>query len=375
MLMSGKEKISLYFHIPFCTKKCSYCHFYVLPDKEPLKKQLMEGLKLEWEHLKAFVAEKEIETIYFGGGTPSLLAPFYIEEILSWIPFKKDIEITLEVNPETATKQLMLQYKNAGITRVSIGVQTLDNKLLKMLGRLHSASKARDAIFATFDAGIENISIDLMYDLPNQSLNNWEHTLKEAIALPITHLSLYNLTIEPHTLFFKQKEILQKLLPDEETSLNMYEMAAEILSEKLTQYEISAFSKPGMHSHHNIGYWKARPFFGLGPSAFSYYKNRRFQNIANLKSYHQKLIDGKSPIDFEEELEPLSRRRELLAINLRLMEGVNLKVFQEKHGALDEETFKTLSHLKENDLIKEDLSVKLTKRGILLYDTVATHLI
>jgi len=375
MQMSGKEKVSLYFHIPFCTKKCSYCHFYVLPDKEPLKQTLMEGFKLEWESLKNHLADKEVETIYFGGGTPSLLAPSYIKEILSWIPFKKGIEITLEVNPETASKELMQEYLQAGITRVSIGVQTFDNKLLKMLGRLHLASKAKEAVFAAFDAGIENISIDLMYDLPEQTLAAWEETLKETVLLPISHLSLYNLTIEPHTLFFKQKEAIEKLLPDEETSLKMYEMASDILTEKLTQYEISAFSKPGMHSHHNVGYWTGRSFFGLGPSAFSYYKNRRFQNIANLKIYHQKLLKNESPVDFEEELEPIERRRELLAINMRLMEGVDLKKFQERHGTLDEETFKTVQKLQESGLIIKDPVLKLTKRGILLYDSVATDII
>src|SRR4029078_5247559 len=132
-----------------------------------------------------------------------------------------------------------------------------------------------------FDAGIKNISVDLMYDLPNQNLMTWENSLKQVVELPIAHLSLYNLTIEPHTVFFKHKNSLEKLLPNEETSLQMYEMAIDLLSPKLGQYEISAFSAIGKQSHHNVGYWIGRSFFGLGPSAFSYYQNKRFQNIAN----------------------------------------------------------------------------------------------
>lgn len=370
------NKISLYFHIPFCTKKCSYCHFYVLPDKDPLKKLLMEGFKLEWERIQPLIKDKKIETIYFGGGTPSLLGPDYIGQILEWVNPDRRVEITLEANPENITKELMQKYLQVGINRISIGIQTLDNQLLKRLGRLHDATKAINAVHDTFAAGIENISVDLMYDLPNQNIIMWENTLLQIINLPISHLSLYNLTIEPHTLFFKQKHLLEKEIPDDETSLQMYEMAIHILSQKLNQYEISAFAKPGFHSHHNIGYWIGRPFFGLGPSAFSYYENKRFRNIANLKTYHQLLLKGKSPVDFEEELEPISRRRELLAIHLRLIEGVDLSKFEELHGKLDRDTQATLEKLeKEGFIRREQNHVRLTKRGCLFYDTVAVEII
>lgn len=379
--MSGNKQISLYFHIPFCTKKCSYCHFYVLPDKDPLKKQLMEGFKLEWESILEFVQDKEIASIYFGGGTPSLLGAEAIGTILDWTGKKNDgIEITLEANPENITKQLMQDYKDAGINRVSIGIQTLDNQLLKSLGRLHSGQKAMESVYETFDAGIKNISIDLMYDLPSQNLLTWKNTLKQVITLPITHLSLYNLTIEPHTVFFKHKDNLEKLIPDEETSLQMYEMAIEVLSEKLAQYEISAFSTPGKQSHHNVGYWIGRPFFGLGPSAFSYYDNKRFRNISNLSRYHKQLNANTSPIDFTEELNPVSRVRELLAINLRLIEGVNLVKFQNLNGKLDDETLRNLKKLEADGFItREELIyadiIRLTKRGVLFYDTVAVEII
>ena len=369
-----KEEISLYFHIPFCTKKCSYCHFYVLPDKDPLKKQLMEGFRLEWKRLQAIVESKRLVTVYFGGGTPSLLGAVAIAEILSWLP--KPIEVTLEANPENITRELMRAYKAAGVNRVSIGIQSLDPQLLKTLGRLHSGQKAIEAVYETDHAGIHNISIDLMYDLPTQNLDLWENTLKQVVELPITHLSLYNLTIEPHTVFFKNKNLLEKLLPDEETSLRMYEMAVEIITTKLKQYEISAFSLPGFNSQHNVGYWIGRTFLGLGPSAFSYYKNKRFQNIANLSRYHKLLLENSSPVDFKEELDPESRRKELLAINLRLVEGVNLTKFQGLHGVLEEDVWIALNKLVKDGFIdKNGDVVKLTKRGILFYDSVAVDII
>jgi len=382
MLTSGKtsleNELSLYFHIPFCTKKCSYCHFYVIPDKEPFKKQLLEGLKLEWERVLPELLGKDIITIYFGGGTPSLIGPEAIATILSWVyaSFPKAAEVTLEANPENMSIELMKAYADAGINRVSIGIQTLDNQILKMLGRLHSGEKAIEAVYQTIEGGINNITIDLMYDLPNQTVTTWENTLSRVVELPITHLSLYNLTIEPHTTFYKQQESLKKIIPNEDDSLRMYEMAIEILSSKLEQYEISAFAKPGLHSRHNVGYWVGRPFWGFGPSAFSYFANKRFRNVANLSKYHKALLAGESPIDYSEELEPLSRLRELLAINLRLMKGVDLNSFQTKHGVLDVLTLKSIETLLDQELLVQDQhTLKLSKRGVLFYDTVAVEII
>lgn len=374
--------ISLYFHIPFCTRKCDYCHFFVLPDKESYKIQLLEGFKQEWERWLPLIHNKTLSTIYFGGGTPFLFGPERIGEVLTFI--KKDLpflsnqtEITLEANPENISLEEMQAYRQVGINRVSIGIQTLDNGLLKKLGRLHTSGKALEAVYLTQEAGINNISIDLMYDLPNQTLLEWSATLEGIKNLPITHLSLYNLTIEPHTVFFKNKELIKKEIPNEETSLRIYENAIQSLeSFGLKQYEISAFAKPGFHSHHNVGYWTARPFLGLGPSAFSYWDQKRFRNISNLNRYCELLSEGKSPIDFEELLDPEAQLRELFVVQIRLIEGVNLKKFEEFHGKLDHEFKINLSKLALEGFIMEDREhVKLTKKGILFYDTVAAELI
>lgn len=378
---SSKEA-SLYFHIPFCTRKCEYCHFYVLPDQEPLKNQLLEGFKLEWERMLPFLQDKSITTIYFGGGTPSLFGPDRIRTVLEMvhrsIPFDfSQTEITLEVNPENAQPALMQLYAQAGINRASLGVQTLDPDLLTLLGRLHSPSLAMKAVQDTYQAGITNLSIDLMYDLPRQSLHHWERTLDCIRSLPLSHLSLYNLTIEPHTIFFKKQAELTPLLPNEETSLAMYNSAIERLtSYGLIQYEISAFAKPGFHSKHNTGYWTARPFLGFGPSAFSYWQGKRFRNIAHLSKYCRALKEGLSPIDFEEQLDPAAHLRELFVIQIRLCQGVLQSAFEKHHGALSQETLCTLNNLLEEGFVSQTGDCwKLTKKGILFYDTVAAELI
>ncbi len=369
--------VSLYFHVPFCTKKCDYCHFYVLPDKESYKQQLMRGFAQEWHLRSPMLKDKQIATVYFGGGTPALFGPERIAEILRWIPAPLPIEITLEANPENITMPLMQAYAQAGINRVSIGVQTLDNGLLHTLGRQHHANNAIEAIHLTKAAGIENISIDLMYDLPGQTLHHWHATLSTIEKLPITHLSLYNLTFEPHTVFFKKREVLEKLVPDAENSLKMYEAAITSLNHMgLHQYEISAFAREGCQSKHNVGYWTARPFLGFGPSAYSYWAGKRFRNVAHLNRYCRSLDSNQFPVDFEEQLDADASKRELLAVQLRLLEGVDLLAFEQCHGKLSDDTLRTIADLKLKGYVESLANVlKLTRRGMLFYDSVAVELI
>lgn len=367
--------LSLYFHIPFCTKKCDYCHFFVLPDKDPLKEQLMEGLKLEWALRTPLLKDAQIPTLYFGGGTPALFGPEKIGELIAWLPPDPAREITLEANPENITLPLMEAYARAGINRVSIGLQTLDTPLLQTLGRIHSAEKAEEAVHLTYAAGIKNISVDLMYDLPGQTLQSWQETLQRAIQLPITHLSLYNLTFEPHTSFFKRKDLLLKQVPNPDVSLQMIESAVETLAQGgLSRYEISAFAKPGYRSNHNLGYWTARPFLGLGPSAFSYSEGCRFRNVAHLGKYLSALREGQYPIDFEEKLPPDEALRELFAVQLRILEGVDLARFEQQQGKI---TFRdTLEALCKQELLLQEGSLyKLSPKGTLFYDSVAVEII
>lgn len=351
---------SLYIHLPFCTKKCDYCHFFVLPDKEIYKEQLHTALKQEIAFLNL---KKPLKSLYFGGGTPALYGPDRIWELIDLLPEAE--EVTLEANPDGVSKNLIQAYAKAGINRVSLGVQTFDAPLLVKLGRTHSTKDASSAVFAIKDASIDNISIDLMYDLPGQTVEGWEKTVETAVSLPITHLSLYNLTIEPGTVFFKFQDKLMRELPSENDSLIMYKRAQEILENGgLKQYEISAFAKEGAYSKHNTGYWLGRPFYGLGPSAFSYWDQRRFRNIANLNKYSQALNEGRFPIDFEEKLSPEASERELFLIALRLLQGTHIPSFKEE----------LLPFVKEGLITMND-KVCLTPRGLLLYDSIAASLV
>lgn len=380
---SDSNTVSLYFHIPFCNKKCHYCHFFVLPNHEPLKSDLMKGLYLELQSVLPELHDKKIASIYFGGGTPYLLGAKRIGEILNWVSsklsFEKDkIEITLEANPEDIDFEGMQAYRQEGINRISIGLQTLDDQLLNSLGRLHSSNKGIAAVEMTQAAGIDNISVDLMYDLPGQTVSSWYKTLEAVRLLPITHLSLYNLTIEPHTQFFKNKDRLSKIIPDEQASLSMYEAAVATCEEMgLQQYEISAFAKEGRFSQHNVGYWTARPFLGLGPSAFSYWHKKRYRNVANLSKYLKSLAEGISPVDFSEALDLYAHRRELLAVEMRLRQGVDLNNFQQRHGSLGAQTVQTLQELIREGFLDDNhgTRIMLTKKGTLFYDSVAAEII
>lgn len=312
------------------------------------------------------IKDRELVSLYFGGGTPSL-CPEGIEMILSEV---KAPEITVETNPEDVTPQLMEHLARLGVNRISIGVQSLNNTLLKHLGRTHTAQKAIDAIHITRKAGIENITIDLMYELPYQTLDTWKETVDQASALPITHLSLYNLTFEPHTVFMKKEKELRPHLPTEEEGAKMLSYACQKFEkEGLKRYEISAFAREEKHSIHNTGYWTGRPFLGYGPSAFSFWEGKRFRNICHLNKYIKQLSEETFPIDFEEKLSALRSLHEQLAIGLRLRAGIELPSIPATTLALLE------SLQKEGWLVLSDGHAKLTDKGFLFYDTVAEKII
>lgn len=371
MPISGK---SLYIHIPFCRNKCPYCHFYSVSLKDNLKK-FIDALLQEIKRT-SFKKEK-IVSIYFGGGTPSIIEPEEIEEILKLFPFDTKCEITLEVNPEDVSIKRIENYKKIGINRISMGVQSFHEDELRTLKRSHGVEKAKRAIDDIYNAGIENISIDLMYDLPKQNLKTFAQTLNLALDFPIKHISLYNLTFEENTFFYKNKDKYAPFLPKEEESLDLLNYAVETIEKKgFRRYEISAFAKKNFESIHNIGYWTGREFFGFGPSAFSYLNHRRFKNISNVNKYIQLIENNKSTIDFEEKLLKKERIKELLAINLRLTNGVDTHKFQQKEGNFWKELSQTLSNLiEEGFLEKRENQLFLSKKGFLFYDHIAETII
>lgn len=379
--MIGNE-VSLYIHVPFCTKKCPYCHFFVQPNTQNSQEIFLSSLEKEWYLRSPLLEGKKIVSIYFGGGTPSLLPAKEIEKILNLIRsgpalLSPSSEITLEANPENVTLASMQEFSKAGINRVSVGVQSFDDSLLKILGRTHDSGKAKAALEAIMQAGLTNLSIDLMYELPHQTVASWEKSLLEVKNLPITHLSLYNLVFEPGTSFHKKSKLLSPALPSEEESLQMLNLAVTHLeSFDLKRYEISAFAKSGFQSLHNTGYWTGRPFLGLGPSAFSYWEGKRFRNIPHLKKYEEALLLNAYPEDFEEKLLFDDKQKELLAVELRLLKGVDLALFQEKTGTLSPSLESSIQNLlSKNWLNKKDSHLSLSEEGLLFYDSVASELI
>lgn len=383
MQQPSLSPVGIYVHVPFCSKKCPYCHFFVLPDQQRWKLQFLEAIKREWAQKRPLLEGKQIVSLYLGGGTPSRLSVEQLGEILqlvwgdSSVHVAPDCEVTLEVNPEDASPLAIRGWKGLGVNRVSMGVQSLDPEQLQLLGRQHDAMTPVRALTHLAESGIANLSIDLMYDLPQQTQKSWHTTLQRLGELPITHLSLYNLTLEPHTLFFKKKAQLLPQIPSPEVSLILLQEALTHLEGLgLHRYEISAFAKPGYESHHNSGYWTGRPFLGFGPSAFSYWEGRRFQNICHLNRYATLLEQGASAVDFEEKLSLEGQIAERLAIHLRLMRGVNMDQFCQEVGKFSERLQQSVGELvRDGLLLQEGSHLRLSERGTLLYDIVGATLV
>jgi len=366
--------VSLYFHVPFCKKKCGYCQFYSIPYTQSNVKKYVKAIKEEWKRKKHLLTNKKVVSIYLGGGTPSLLPQDALFEIIpSGVQAKDDIEITLEANPRDVTLPYAKAWKAIGINRISLGVQSFCNRHLQTLGRQHTQKHALDAIEMIDHAGIKNISVDLMYDIPEQSLKSFKDTLDTLSSLPISHVSLYNLTLEPSTPFYEKRASLKKRMPSPNLSLKLLKMALEDLEKMgFKRYEISAFCKRDRISKHNIGYWTNRPFLGFGPAAFSYMDGGRFQNVPDLEVYCQTLFQGNTPIEYSETLNQKRHKRERLMLHLRLIEGVNLKDF----APLDDATMDILQEKASQGLLDLHFPYcKLTEKGYLFYDTVAEALV
>lgn len=347
----------------------------MVKDRSEFHDLLIESFLLEWEQKLPLIKDNKLITIYFGGGTPSLLPPNYIEKILKAIETSgfslENVEITMEANPEGVSAEYFSAIYSLGVNRLSLGVQSLDDRSLLSIGRGHGAKEAKNAIMAASQAHFKNISIDLMYDLPNQSLESFNYTLDQIQNLPIHHLSLYNLTIEPGTVFDRKKKQLQ--LPNATTSLRLLELAIEKLTlAGFERYEISAFAKEGKKSNHNLGYWTARPFLGFGPSAFSYWEGKRIRNVCNLIDYANRVKNKETPVDFSEKLPSPKDAQELFAIRLRLLEGADLQ----KYPTLTNETLNACDQwISTGHLQKEGNIISLTDKGTLFYDEIATEII
>lgn len=317
--------LGLYIHVPFCAKKCPYCDFYSVPWRIPLEEQYLTALKRDFAQYKQ--RDLTADTVYFGGGTPSLIRPQTIAAILTALrenfTITPDAEITLECNPCTVTPSRAAQWAAAGINRVSLGMQSASEPELKLLGRRHSPDMVKDAVDMLRDAGIHNISLDIMMALPHQTSKQLRHTIDFAASMQVQHISAYLLQIEPGTPFAESEEI--QFCPDEDTTAQMYRDAVQRLaSHGYQQYEISNFARPGFESRHNNKYWLSEPYLGFGPAAHSFFDGRRFAYPDDLMRYIQS-----GAVEYEDAVPDAF---EYAMLRLRLVKGLNFADYASRGG-------------------------------------------
>ena len=378
--MAKKER-GIYIHIPFCKQKCNYCDFISYTNK---CQEIEEYIKCLREEINLFdFKDYKITTIYIGGGTPSYIDSKYIKKIMNTIyrkisnedSKKSNIEITIEVNPGTITKEKLECYKEVGINRLSIGLQSTQDRLLKTLGRIHDFQEFLDTYNLAKKVGFENINVDLMLGLPNQTINDLKESLNQIIKLNPNHVSIYSLIVEEGTKLYEQIEKKELQLPDEELERNMYWYVKNTLElNGYNHYEISNFSKKGKESKHNMDCWNQEEYIGFGVAAHSYIDNVRFSNTDNLEEYIENINNGNNQknVTVEEEQTLEDKKKEFMMLGFRKIDGVDISKFKEKF--IDNPIYlykEKLNRLVEEGLIEIDLNnVKLTNKGIDLANLV-----
>ena len=369
----------IYIHIPFCKRRCIYCDFFSTTQSEK-KPAYIRALCQELEIRKDYLEGEDIETIYLGGGTPSQLTHEELDAIFTYIyktyRVNPDAEITLEANPDDLTSEYVAMLRQLPINRISMGIQTFQEETLKLLHRRHTATQAIEAFQRCREAGFQNISIDLMYGLPGETLETWEQDLQQAIDLRPEHISAYHLIYEEDTALWKLREQHQVEEADEDLSVLLFSTLIDKLTEAGYQhYEISNFCLPGLHSRHNSSYWTGKKYLGCGPSAHSFNGTSRQWNVASLEKY-MKGIELGNP-DYEiEELDLYTRYNDFVLTSIRTSWGMPLSYL---HTAFGEELYNyclrmARPHIREGVLeIREDV-LKLTRRGIFVSDGIMSDL-
>jgi oxygen-independent coproporphyrinogen-3 oxidase len=369
--------LALYLHIPYCLHKCGYCDFNSHPENQEESAHYVEALLKELKYYSTTLKSYNVPTVFVGGGTPTILPPLQLKIILDTVRqhfnLTPDCEITIEANPATIKLETLQEIRAAGYNRISIGVQSFDEKELQLLERVHNEEEIHSTVHRARSAKFENLSMDLMFALPDQTIEKWQSHLKQAIAKNPDHLSTYNLTIEPATAFFKLHERGKICLPHEDIQLEMYKTTIQILEDAgYSQYEISNFSKPGMESQHNINYWNNGEYLGVGAGASSYLNGERSKNI-NLPSIYIREIETKaSAVDTRERLEPLSAMGETLMLGLRLLKGISIDVFENRFQVSFQKVYgKSVESLLSQELITFNQNrIALSRKGLFLADSV-----
>lgn len=368
----------LYLHIPFCKQRCIYCDFYSTTKSEKARTHFVDTLCEEITTRKDYLTSHVLRSIYFGGGTPSLLCLYELEKILGSIgrhyTLADNAEVTIEANPDDVTQEWVRGIKNLGINRVSLGVQTFDDELLRLIRRRHTADQARHAVNLLAEAGLDNISIDLIYGLPRQNLSLFARDLTEAFSLPIKHLSSYALTVEEHTPLGKLVHAGRLSAANDELYLQSYELLLDTASKAgFEHYEISNFAEPGFRARHNSGYWDGTPYLGCGPGAHSYNGQERRCNCPDLAAYIEH--PGQPPCEVE--ILTLSEKfDERIFTSLRICEGLSLPSLRESFGNrwVGEMLKAAASHISAGCLTMEHDCLRLTRKGLFVSDSIVSDL-
>ena len=370
----------IYIHIPFCKRRCSYCDFFSTTHSEK-KAEYVHALVRELEIRKDYLDNEEIETIYLGGGTPSQLSQEELEEIFAYIykvyKVTPDAEITLEANPDDLTPEYVSMLRTLPFNRISMGIQTFQEETLKLLHRRHTAQQAIEAFRRCREAGFQNISIDLMYGLPGETLETWEQDLQQAIALHPEHISAYHLIYEEGTALWSLREQNKVEEAEEELSLTLFKTLIERLTKAGYQhYEISNFCLPGLHSRHNSSYWTGKKYLGCGPSAHSFDGTSRQWNVSSLDKYLEGIRTGQ--LDFEiEDLDLYTRYNDFVITSIRTCWGMPLSQLRTNYGETLYNYCLRMAkpHIQQGVLeIKED-TLKLTSEGIFISDGIMSDLL
>ena len=364
---------SVYVHIPFCIAKCHYCGFNSQPLEQPAElKKYFQALSREIGDHRTGI--DILRTIYFGGGTPTIAPVKLIEMIVSRMqPWAPNAELTIEANPGTVTLERLRSLKGMGFNRLSLGVQSFNDARLKQIGRVHTGRQAAKAFELGSQAGFANISLDLIYALPGQSLNDWKEDLAKALSLGPQHLSLYSLTYEPETEFTKKKAEGLIHPVSEELEEEMYLTAIETLgSAGYLHYEVSNFAQKNFRSRHNINYWQAGDYLGFGAGAHSHLDGKRWSNYKNPDQYIAALTKGESPVEMEEKLTRDQQIFEAIFLGLRMTEGIDIEEFRTKWGIKPGEYLPQVwRKLEKNGCLEtKGDNLRLNIEGILLSDTI-----
>lgn len=376
-----KKKLGIYVHIPFCKSKCEYCDFYSIGGGRD-KRLTDDYLQTLADHIKeagTLAPDYRVDTVYFGGGTPSFFGAENLEKILDEIHrhfhLTSDAEITAEANPDSITLPGLRRMLRAGFNRLSIGVQSDDDEMLKKLGRPHNFQQAKQAMELARKAGFANISLDLMYGLPNQTVDQWKETVLNIISLRPEHISCYGLKVEENTPLWSYKDCAN--LPDEDTQAQMYLEAAKLLEEYgYGHYEISNFAKKGFASRHNIKYWTGEEYLGFGPTAASDFGGRRFTILRDLKKYISGIANEEAVLSENEEIPMRERAGEYVMLRLRTAQGISQEEYEKQYllpfAPLEEDLQRFADHALAE---KAGKRWRLTPRGWLVSNQIILKLL